>query len=277
MVGREALPLRDSELPRHRQRASHTQQRLLHSSDMEGHPHMTSTQRPAIRLAAALAAAAIAVTTAGCSSDEPRQVSFEELFADTTMPGITTTVTPGRPFAPSGDSSACSATDTAMVEVPAFGAGEPAVRIPQPPGWTRFTQMDSEIIRLALANPSLIANKFAPNVVITVEPAPSQDATAVYAQTHDNLINIAGALDLAVTPVTVCGLPAERVTFRSPSMGTQSAERHLQALQVLAGGGGHPYLISVTVQTTDPHSADYQRDTACMLDGLQVLAPSVAR
>lgn len=238
---------------------------------------MTSTQRPAIRLAAALAAAAIAVTTAGCSSDEPRQVSFEELFADTTMPGITTTVTPGRPFAPSGDSSACSATDTAMVEVPAFGAGEPAVRIPQPPGWTRFTQMDSEIIRLALANPSLIANKFAPNVVITVEPAPSQDATAVYAQTHDNLINIAGAIDLAVTPVTVCGLPAERVTFRSPSMGTQSAERHLQALQVLAGGGGHPYLISVTVQTTDPHSADYQRDTACMLDGLQVLAPSVAR
>ena len=152
-----------------------------------------------------------------------------------------------------------------------LAAGEPGVRVPQPPGWTRFTQMDSEIIRLALANPSLIANKFAPNIVITVERAPSGDAATVYAQAHDNLINIAGAIDLAVTPVTVCGLPAERLTFRSPGMGPQSAERHLQALQVFARGGGLPYLISVTVQTTDPNNADYQRDSTRMLDGVQVL------
>lgn len=217
---------------------------------------MMSTQRPAIRLAAALTAALIAVTTAGCGSDEPQQVSFEELFADKTMPGITAPNPPRGTFAPSGDSSACPAADTATVDVPAFAAGEPGVRVPQPPAWTRFTQMDSEIIRLALANPSLIANKFAPNIVITVEPAPSQDAETVYAQTHDNLVNIAGALDMAVTPVTVCGLPAERLTFRSPGMGTQSAERHLQALQVFARGGRGAYLISVTVQTTDPHNAD---------------------
>ena len=76
---------------------------------------------------------------------------------------------------------------------------------------------------------------------------------------------------MAVTPVTVCGLPAERLTFRSPGMGPQSAERHLQALQVVARGGGLPYLISVTVQTTDPNNADYQRDSTRMLDGVQVL------
>lgn len=229
---------------------------------------MTSTQRPRIRLAAALTAALVGLTTAGCGSDEPQQVSFEELFADKTMPGITA---PRSTFAPSGDSSACAAADTTTVDVPALAAGEPGVRVPQPPGWTRFTQMDSEIIRLALANPSLIANKFAPNIVITVERAPSEDAATVYAQAHDNLINIAGALDMAVTPVTVCGLPAERLTFRSPGMGPQSAERHLQALQVVARGGGLPYLISVTVQTTDPNNADYQRDSTRMLDGVQVL------
>ena len=229
---------------------------------------MTSTQRQRIRLAAALTAALVGLTTAGCGSDEPQQVSFEELFADKTMPGITA---PRSTFAPSGDSSACAAADTTTVDVPALAAGEPGVRVPQPPGWTRFTQMDSEIIRLALANPSLIANKFAPNIVITVERAPSEDAATVYAQAHDNLINIAGALDMAVTPVTVCGLPAERLTFRSPGMGPQSAERHLQALQVVARGGGLPYLISVTVQTTDPNNADYQRDSTRMLDGVQVL------
>ena len=235
---------------------------------------MTSTQRPRIRLAAALTAALIAVMTAGCGNDEPQQVSFEELFADKTMPGITTT--PHSTFAPSGDSSACPAADTTTVDVPALAAGEPGVRVPQPPGWTRFTQMDSEIIRLALANPSLIANKFAPNIVITVEPAPSQDAESVYAQTHDNLVNIAGALDMTVTPVTVCGLPAERLTFRSPGMGAQSAERHLQALQVFVRGGGRPYLISVTVQTTDPKNADYQCDSTRMLDGVQVLTTSTS-
>src|SRR3546814_8898827 len=50
-------------------------------------PRMTSTQRPRIRLAAALTAALVGLTTAGCGSDEPQQVSFEELFADKTMPG----------------------------------------------------------------------------------------------------------------------------------------------------------------------------------------------
>lgn len=232
---------------------------------------MTLTKRPAIQLAAALTAALIAVTTAGCGSDQPQQVNFEELFADKTMPGITAPTAPRSTFAPSGDNSACAAADTTTVDVPALAAGEPGVRVPQPPGWTRFTQMDSEIIRLALANPSLIANKFAPNIVITVERAPSGDAATVYAQAHDNLINLAGAIDLAVTPVTVCGLPAERLTFRSPGMGAQSAERHLQALQVFARGGGLPYLISVTVQTTDPNNADYQRDSTRMLDGVQVL------
>lgn len=232
---------------------------------------MTSIQRPGIRLVAALMAALIAVMTAECGSDEPQQVSFEELFADKTMPGITTT--PRSTFAPSGDSSACPAADTATVDVPALSPGEPGVRVPQPPGWTRFTQMDSEIIRLALANPSLIANKFVPNIVITVEPAPSQDAATVYAQTHDNLVNIASALDMAVTPATVCGLHAERLAFRSRGMGAQSAERHLQALQVFVPGGGRAYLISVTVQTTDPNNADYQRDSTRMLDGVQILAP----
>lgn len=235
---------------------------------------MTSTQRPRIRLAAALTAALIAATTAGCGNDEPQQVSFEELFADKTMPGITA---PRSTFAPSGDSSACAAADTTTVDVPALAAGEPGVRVPQPPGWTRFTQMDSEIIRLALANPSLIANKFAPNIVITVEPAPSPDAATVYAQAQHNLINIAGALDIAVTPATVCGLPAERLAFRSPGMGPQSAERHLQALQVFTRSGSHSYLISATVQTTDPNNADYQRDSTRMLEGIQILAPSVSR
>ncbi|GAS93174.1 hypothetical protein MMAG44476_35586 [Mycolicibacterium mageritense DSM 44476 = CIP 104973] len=237
---------------------------------------MASTKPLCIRFAAALAAGLVAITTAGCS-DEPQPVSFEELFADKTIPGITGPAAPRSTFAPSGDSSACAAADTATVDVPAFATGEPGVRVPQPPGWTRFTQMDSEIIRLALTNPSMIANKFAPNIVITVEPSPSQDAATVYTQAQHNLINLAGALDMAVAPVTVCGLPAERITFRSPGMGPQSAERHLQAIQVLArGDSGQAYLISVTVQTTDPNNADYQRDAARMLDGVQVFAPTAS-
>ena len=44
--------------------------------------------------------------------------------------------------------------------------GEPKLPIPQPPGWQRFTMLDSKLVRYALANKDLISNSFASTAIV---------------------------------------------------------------------------------------------------------------
>ncbi|MDF2826144.1 MAG: hypothetical protein K0R68_3552, partial [Mycobacterium sp.] len=193
-----------------------------------------------------------ATTLAACGTDEKPPLTVDEMkdiFADKTLSGSTS---PWPNTAPTGDDSACTAPTSAMVDIPARSALEPQLRLPKPAGWIRFTQLDSELIRYSLVNESLIAEQFAPNIVITIEPAPSGDAQTVYDQAQQNLTRIAGAKDMSTEAVTVCGLPAEKLQFRTPSMGAPGPDQHVQALQILTSSGSRPYLVTATVQTKDP-------------------------
>lgn len=218
----------------------------------------------------------MAVTAVACGTEEkPLTIDeMKDIFADKTLPGA---ASPWPNMAPTGDHSACAPLDTAMVDVPARSSSEPQLRLPKPQGWIRFTQLDSELIRYSLVNESLIAEQFAPNIVITIEPAPSGDARTVYEQAQQNLTRIAGAKDMSTEAITVCGLPAERMRFQTPSMNGSGPGQHLQALQILTTSGTQPYLVTATVQTKDPANATYQRDADLLLAGLQVLAPTTTQ
>jgi hypothetical protein len=222
----------------------------------------STTARVVVRC---IAGTAVAVSLAACGGVEKPDV--KDLLSGTSP---TPTVIVGNPVA-------CAKGDGPSVDIPAATDTEPRMRIPQPPGWVRNTQLDSQLVRFVLVNSELTADQFAPNVVVTVEKAPDADARTIYDQARKNLVKLAGATNVASVPADVCGLPAETVTYRGAATGPASAERSLMTLYVVTRDEERSSLISVTIQTTRPEDPTYQRDAARILNGFEVLpAPASA-
>ena len=181
--------------------------------------------------------------------------------------------TPAGTSSSSDTASACTKVDAPLLNVDPRSDDEPKVAIPQPSGWERYTQMDSELIRAALVNKSLTANDFTPNVVYTMDKLPgSIDSQKALDSERDGLVKVGGATDVKVTPGTVCGLPGQTVHYMLAASGTVA--RHPAILrEAVVKAGDHTYVVSVTVQTTNPADPTYQRDAATIIDGMQVLAP----
>jgi hypothetical protein len=165
--------------------------------------------RAAVRSVALIA---VAASLAACGSDE--LALPEELLDGKTLPAAA----PGR-VVEVGDAGACHQVDAPMLDIESRNDTEPQLRIPQPAGWERFTKLDSEILRFALANRDLVANQFAPNVVVTLEHTPDADPQVIFDQTRDNVVKMAGAKGMEVKAGTLCGLPAETVTYVAAAMG----------------------------------------------------------
>jgi len=218
-----------------------------------------------VRLSAAtIAAMALA---SGCST----VVSGTPVSAPGRGSSATTdSVSPSTPDA----AASCARVDAPLQDVPSHNDSEPLLRVPQLPGWNRVTKMDSEVIRFTLVNSDLIANNFAPNIVVTLEPTPPLDPQVVFDQQRDNLRDVVGATDMSEAPATVCGLPAEKLTFNLPAMGAAMGSRPAQALAVVAHIGRQQFLATATIQTTDANNPTYQQDSQTLLDGLQVLTPN---
>jgi hypothetical protein len=146
--------------------------------------------------------------------------------------------------------------------------------IPQPAGWERLTMMDSEMVRYMLANRGLAADQFAPNVVVTIESiVGTESAASVFAKNRNVIETIGGATDLAYTPATVCGQPAERITYTGAPQGTMPA-RPITTLVAVIHTGGRTFGVAVTAQTTRPDNPTYQRDVETILTGFQLM-PSI--
>ncbi|TMS54832.1 hypothetical protein E0T84_04555 [Mycobacterium sp. DBP42] len=227
---------------------------------------MEMAHRSARRAAALLV---LVGSLSACSSEKP--ASVEDLIKDHVPSPVRT------PTAPVGDAmgdpNACAQFDGPLFDIPGRGAAEPQLRVPQAAGWNRSTKLDSEVIRFVLVNTDLTANQFAPNIVVTLEDAPKADVQTIFTQQHANLVKLAGAKDLAFEPATVCGLPAETITFTADPSGPGAHSRVVTVLSVPTSVGGHQYLVTATVQTTDPDSPTYQHDAKTLLDGFQVLPP----
>ena len=176
---------------------------------------------------------------------------------------------PGSVAEAGGDS--CTPVQAPLTSIPALAGGEPQLAIPQPAGWERNTMLDSRLIRFALVNKSLIANRFAPTVVVTLESADgARDARKLLEQGRSALVTMGGATDLKVKPATLCGQPAETVDYVAGAMG-QLAAHPATVLAAVMQAGGTTYFVTVTIQTTDADNPTYRRDAETILTGFTFL------
>lgn len=167
----------------------------------------------------------------------------------------------------SGALGDCAPASGRIVDV-AAQPGEPQVQIPQPDGWERNDQLDSELIRLALVNPALGTPEFSPNVVVTGEPA-TADADAVFEGQMAGIREGMGAGELDPVPTTVCGLEAMKVDYTAPAMGA-APERPATVLILLVPTETGAVSYTITAQSTDAADETYQRDVQTILEGVQI-------
>jgi hypothetical protein len=172
---------------------------------------------------------------------------------------------------------------------------EPRLRIPQPPGWEQVNPAQTEkqleklpdefraMVRIVLRNESLGANvvppgadpePFYPTAVVTLQIVQGGGVNNAFEQGRKDLTS-AGATDLSATDGTVCGRPAQTVTFTMPALFGVAAHP-AKALMVADQAGNEMYIVVVTVQTTDPAILRYQQESKEILTGLQVLPPGTS-
>jgi Probable lipoprotein LpqN len=208
------------------------------------------------RAARAAAAAMIVVVAAtGCSQ---------------VVTGTAQRVSSGQASGP----AACTKVDAPLQDIPAGGGTEPKLRVPQPANWKRVSRMNRGIIRYVMGNPKLFSNMFTPNIVVTLEKASVLDAQTIFADNERRLRKRTEVSDLASSPGTLCGLPADTVTFHGSRIMSRG-QRSVTTLVVVAGVGSRQYVVTVTAQTADPDNPTYDKDVKTVMRGLQVLAPTI--
>ena len=187
---------------------------------------------------------------------------------------VTGTAVPGahEPVAKSGP---CEDVSAPLTSIDPHAQGEPQLKIPQPPGWERASQLDSDIIRFTMRNKDLVARNFMPTAVVTLETVPgaATDDQTIFDQERAALVDRLGATGLHTTKTTLCGDNAEIVDYDAPSMG-RIPPRKIKTLMVAATFDANTYVATVTVQSTDPDNPVYTRDTGTVLTGFQMLPPS---
>lgn len=187
---------------------------------------------------------------------------------------VTGTAVHGAGGAIGAKSTICKQVSAPMASVPARAAGEPQLRIPQPPGWHRTKMLDSEIIRFTMGNEDLADNDFAPTAVVTLESAPgaTQDQQKIFDQERAALADRLGVTNMQTTETTLCGHRAELVSYDAPAIG-RIPPRTAKTLIVIGAFSRNTYAATVTVQAADPDNPGYVQDTRTILTGFQMLPP----
>ncbi|WP_236147720.1 LpqN/LpqT family lipoprotein [Mycolicibacterium sp. CH28] len=172
--------------------------------------------------------------------------------------------------APAAD-GACAKSAYPLLKLGSRSPAEPALAIPQPPGWESSTEMNSDIIRGAIASKDLVADGFAPNAVVTLEDLTGKVATPQAA--IDGERASVTAEPESQTPGSLCGHPSLTITYNSPATETAAATA-VTTLIVASEEGGKIYAATVSVQTADPSNTTYINDKQAILDGFQFGAPA---
>ena len=134
--------------------------------------------------------------------------------------------------------------------------------------------LDSDVIRFTMRDKDLVANGFMPTAVVTLESVPgaATDDETIFDQERAALVDRLGATGLHTKGSTLCGEKAELVDYDAPSMG-RIPPRKIRTLMVAATFDTNTYVVTVTVQSTDPDNPAYARDTETVLTGFQMLPP----
>jgi hypothetical protein len=236
---------------------------------MNTNPSDRKVVRPAAVAGFAVGAILI-VLTAACTTTTQGLALPEKFSVDTALPGASDTAT-------MGDLGACTHVDAPMLDIPTITDSEPRMRIPQPPGWEDTDELnDMDLgIRFGLVTSAPVANDPPQNVVlVTIESVPDVDAQTIFDKTRTDLVEILEEenvpTDLTTTAGTVCGLPAETITYA----GDAALDAHpVTILSVVAEAGGNTYQAAV-VQTIEPGNPTYEGDAETILAGFEVLPPT---
>lgn len=177
------------------------------------------------------------------------------------------------------DADGCRQVDAPMVDIPTASDTEPRMRIPQPPGWQALTDLgDVELTRFAMVHgdPAEYPRKIVAVALDRVSDASHADAQTIFDGTRTDLVELFAergwSTELTTTAGTVCGLPAETVTYAGAP--TPDA-KPITMLWVVTETSGHTYLAMVT-QDTEPNDTTYQRRAETILSGFQVLPPAAS-
>lgn len=169
------------------------------------------------------------------------------------------------------EESECTPVDAPLTTVDTE-AGEVVIKIPQPAGWQRFTQMDSQLVRFAMRNEELQANGFAANAVITYESAPagaSEDLDGLFSEMWAAIEQLTGGKKVAPVSRNVCGLPAEVAEYDNPMTPVPAT-----ALAIVYDEGDRTHIVALNVVCPLPENATCMDDVEMVINGLQVLPPS---
>ena len=187
--------------------------------------------------------------------------------------GTAVTAAGSAPGSPGGGSGQCATVTAPLTDIPARNSREPQLRIPTPAGWERNTIMDNQVIRFAIVAQGLVANRFAPNAVVTLGSVRgTQDPGVVFTQNRRNLTAMMGAFDLHTESNTTCGFPSETTTYTAPPLGP-APRRPVIMHAVVVQIASSTYLATLTVQTTEPQNPTYVHDSEEIVDGFQIRLP----
>lgn len=210
---------------------------------------MTTTRKKVIAVLAAVAVLAVSLSACSSAGHQVKEAGAK------------------RPTAAASDTEACAHVDAPMMDIPTRDT-EPRMRIPRPTGWEPIADLgDVEATRFALAN---TPGRVAP---VSLHRLPTADPETLFDGARAELTDLfdkrGWPTKLTTTTGTVCGLPAETVTYTGdPARGADPAT----VLFVATNACGHSYLAMV-VLPFEPDNGRYQRDAETILSGLQVLPP----
>ena len=175
---------------------------------------------------------------------------------------------------PSADK--CAAVSVQLVDVPTRTDQEPKMRIPLPSGWERTTKMDNESIRFAIRNPTLTADGFTPNAVVTLQKVDTDigKPEKVLEAQNEQLGKKLKLTDMKSSPSEVCGALSSSYTAPEVKLGQKIPTippRTASSVSSVFKGRDANYVATLTVQTIKPDNQTYVQDSATILKGFQLL------
>ncbi|MGH3724780.1 MAG: LpqN/LpqT family lipoprotein [Mycobacterium sp.] len=165
--------------------------------------------------------------------------------------------------APSAASDGCAATDVPLVTLEPTADDEPKLAVPAPQGWEYSGEMNSPLIRGAVANVGLRAKGFTPNAVVTLEDlagrvqSAQEGVDAEVASVEDGGLPVESR-----TAGTLCGHPSTTITYTLQS-------RPVTALIAVAEDGPKIWAAVLTIQTAEPDNPAFVDAKKAIMDGFQ--------
>ena len=130
--------------------------------------------------------------------------------------------------------------------------------------------MNSDVIRLAVVNPGLLDQDFAPNIVVTAEPSPADEQAALDRQLA-GLGQLSGETDLTPEATDICGYSAWTLGYELPEMGAIPA-RPAEVQIIVVPDGDQSITYTMTAQAVAPVDPAYEEAVEAIFSGVQITA-----